>query len=371
MTMPKHLEWLNLKLVGNPISDWLIAIGLIVVLVLLVSLIKPILVRRLSVVARRTDTKLDDAIVKTVQATRIGLLLFVAIHIGSKYLTLPAKATTVVAGAATIAAFMQIGLWVGALLDFWISTSRARAMEVDAGATTSLGALSFIGRAVLWTMLVLLTLDNLGVNVTTLVAGLGVSGIAVALAVQNILGDLFASLSIIIDKPFVVGDFIIVDAYMGSVEHVGLKTTRLRSLGGEQIVMSNSDLLKARVRNYKRMQERRIVFSFGVLYQTTAEQLEQIPATVKEIITGLSNTRFDRAHFSAFGDSSLNFEVVYWMTTPDFNAYMDAQQAINLEMVRRFDKAGIGFAFPTRTLQVDGPVKVETTLVDKPRAATT
>lgn len=359
----KNLNWqdlLDYRLLKDPLRDWLIAIGIVTVVVLLVALLKPILIRRLSALARRTDTKLDDAAVKAVQATRIGLLFFVALHVGAKYLTLPGKLPLWLGHAATIAMFLQLGLWGGALINFWIQHSRNRALEVDAAAATSLGALSFILRLLLWVVVTLLTLDNLGINVTALVAGLGVSGIAVALAVQNILGDLFASLSIIIDKPFVVGDFIVVDSYQGSVEHVGLKTTRLRSLTGEQIIVGNGDLLKSRVRNYKRMQERRVLFSFGVEYSTPPEQLERIPAIVRELVEALPDTRFERAHFMAFGDSAYTYEVVYWVQNREYNVYADAQQRLNLGLVRRFAAENIAFAFPTRTLQVAGPVHIET-----------
>jgi len=195
--------------------------------------------------------------------------------------------------------------------------------------------------------------DNLGFNVTTLVASLGIGGVAVALAVQNILGDLFASLSIALDKPFVIGDFIVVDDIAGTVEHVGLKTTRVRSLSGEQVVFSNADLLKSRIHNYKRLYERRVLFGFGVLYRTPPEQLAAIPPMVREIITGQVGTRFDRAHFKGFGASSLDFEVVYFVLDPDYNRYMDIQQAINLELVNRFAAAGVEFAFPTRTVHIE------------------
>ena len=210
--------------------------------------------------------------------------------------------------------------------------------------------MSFIARVVLWSVIVLMALANLGIDVTALVAGLGVGGIAVALAVQNILGDLFASLTIVLDKPFVLGDFIIVGDYMGTVENVGLKTTRIRSLGGEQLVFGNSDLLSARVRNYKRMNERRIVFKIGVVYGTPHEKVERIPGMIREAVEHQENTRFDRAHFKEYGDSALVFETVYYMLVPDYNAYMDVQEGINLELYRRFQDEGIEFAFPTRTV---------------------
>jgi small-conductance mechanosensitive channel len=177
-----------------------------------------------------------------------------------------------------------------------------------------------------------------------------VGGIAVALAVQNVLGDLFASFSIVLDKPFVIGDFIIVGDHLGTVEHVGLKTTRIRSLSGEQLVFSNTDLLGSRIRNFKRMYERRVVFSLGVVYQTPARLLEKIPPMLRQIVESREQVRFDRAHFRDFGPHSLNFEIVYWVLSPDYALYMDIQQEINLEIYRRFEQEGIDFAYPTQTL---------------------
>ena len=191
-----------------------------------------------------------------------------------------------------------------------------------------------------------------GVEVGTLITSLGVGGIAVALAVQNILGDLFASISIVLDQPFIVGDFITVGEYMGTVEHIGLKSTRVRSLTGEQLIFSNSDLLDSRIRNYKRMANRRVSFTIGVTYQTPYEKLVEIPEIVQEIIEAQPQTSFDRVHFKAYGDSSLNFEVVYYMLTSDYDVFVDVQQAINLEIFRRFAEEGIEFAYPTQTVFV-------------------
>jgi len=185
------------------------------------------------------------------------------------------------------------------------------------------------------------------------VAGLGVGGIAVALALQNILGDVFASMSILLDKPFVTGDFITVDELMGTVEHVGLKTTRLRSLSGEQLVFANSDLLKSRIRNYQRMEERRVAFAVRLAYPTPAEKLAAIPAIVREIIDAQELARFGRSHFKSFGTFSLDFENVYYVKSPDYDTYMDVQQAINLAICRRFQEEGIEFAHPAQTAIVD------------------
>jgi small-conductance mechanosensitive channel len=341
---------LDSLLFDNTLRDWLTALGLALSINLLVGGIKWLLLHRMARLTRNTDTELDDAILYIAKSTRQWLVLGVTLYFGTRYLDLPERIGTVFTITATVSFFLQLGLWLAAAFRFWLDRYQRRMLATDAASATSLAALGFVGRVLLWAALLLVMLDNLGVDVTALVAGLGVGGIAVALAVQNILGDLFASLSIVVDKPFVIGDFVEVDNLSGTIEHVGLKTTRVRSLSGEQIVIANSDLLKTRIRNYKRMYERRILFRFGVLYQTPAEQLEAIPAMLREQIEATPNTRFDRAHFFGFGDSSLDFEVVYWMTLPDYNAYMDAQQSINLGLVRRFKAAGIDFAYPTRTV---------------------
>jgi len=214
--------------------------------------------------------------------------------------------------------------------------------------------LSFLGRVVLWSLVALLVLDNLGLNVTALVASLGIGGVAVALAVQNILGDLFASLSIAVDQPFVIGDSIVVDGLAGKVEHVGLKTTRIRALSGEQIVFSNNDLLKSRIHNYKRMEERRALFTLGVTYDTPHAKLARIAGWIRSAIESQEGVRFERAHFKTFGPSSLDFEAVYFVLSPDYSKFMDIQQAINLELVRVFAEQGIEFAFPTQTVYLAG-----------------
>ena len=199
---------------------------------------------------------------------------------------------------------------------------------------------------VLGSLVLLPALGLLGFNLTALLASLGIGGVAVALAMQNILGDLFASLAIALDRPFEVGDFIVIDAYMGTVEFVGLKTTRVRSLSGEQIILANTDLLKSRIRNFKRMTDRRATFNLNLDYGTPPEQLERIPEGIRRIIAARGRTRFDRAHFKAFGEAGLEFEVVYYVLDPDMNLYMDLQQAINLDLHRWFRAEGISFALP-------------------------
>lgn len=218
------------------------------------------------------------------------------------------------------------------------------------GTAGTLAGLRWLILFVAYVLILLLALQNIGVDVTSLIAGLGIGGIAVALAMQNILGDLFASLTIAMDRPFVIGDFIVVGSDMGTVENIGLKTTRVRSLSGEQLVFGNADLLSSRIRNYKRMRERRVVFGFGVVYATPPETLEAINALVRGAVEAQTNVRFDRCHFHRFGASSLEFEAVYYINSPDYNAHMDAQQAVHLSIVRAFRDGNIEFAFPTQML---------------------
>lgn len=253
----------------------------------------------------------------------------------------------------------QVALWASAIILVSVERAIARRQHTNPSSATYLMIVSLVGRIALWLVAVLVTLDNLGFNVTTLMASLGIGGIAISLALQNILGDVFSSISIALDKPFSIGDFIIVEDYMGTVEYVGLKTTRIRSLGGEQIVFSNSELLKNRIRNYQLMQERRIQFGFGVPFETALENIRKIPDLVQKIILDAGHAvRFDRAHFKGFGDSALEFEVVYFMLDPDYNKYMDIQQRINLAIMERFQEMNIQYAHPTRRLYLNVPDKV-------------
>lgn len=356
------MNWLTrYTFLDNSLQAWLTAIGIIALILVVLAIATRVAAKRLGTFAKQGTTldRVLESLAFMLRGTRWWLMFFVALHFGLQVLALPQRAYTLAGNAAAVALLLQIGLWGSRQVKFWIASYRDRAaQQTNLGATTSLGAISFISMTVLWALVLLTVLQSIGVNITALVAGLGVGGIAVALAVQNILGDLFASLSIVIDKPFEVGDFVVVDELAGTVEHVGLKTTRLRALSGEQLVFANGDLLGARVHNYKRMQTRRIVFEFGVLYSTPHDKLATIPAIVRQILEGIDNAKYDRSHFKAFGASSYDFETVYIMQTADFNTYMDVQQTINLELVRRFAEQGIGFAFPTRTIDFSNPLTI-------------
>ncbi|MGE0155875.1 MAG: mechanosensitive ion channel family protein [Geobacter sp.] len=335
---------------GNTVQDWLIAIGILVGAFLLLSSVKRILISRLSRLAAITAHDFDDLLVAVLKNTKTFILFATSTYLASTILTLKPTLTGPGLKLLVLTLLLQGGFWVSAGITFWLERSMQKRMDQDKSSATTLTFLGFLARIALWTIVLLLMLDNLGVNVTGLVAGLGIGGIAVALAVQNILGDLFASLSIVLDKPFVIGDFVVVDTFSGTIEHIGLKSTRIRCLSGEQLIIANNDLLKSRVRNYKRMTERRIAFNLGVTYQTPLEKLSAAKKIVSDIIDRQEHARLDRVHFQAFGDSALNFEVVYFVTDPDYALYMDVQEQINLAIFSSFAQQGIEFAYPTQTL---------------------
>ncbi len=337
------------EFLDNSLLNWLLAVIITIFALVLLRYLKGFVVRQLNRLAKLTKNDIDNFIAKLLGKTRTVFLLALAVYIGSLVLTMSTAVRSVISSVIFIALLFQAAIWGNALIDYWIDNYRKRE-ELSAGSVTMLATLNYIGRLVLWSIVVLLALDNMNIEVTALIAGLGVSSIAVALAVQNILGDLFASLSIVFDKPFEIGDFIIVDNYLGTVENIGLRSTRMRSLSGEQLVLSNADLLSSRIRNYKRMQERRVLFTLGVTYDTPYEKLKLIPEIVENIISAQENARFDRAHFKAYGAYSLDFEVVYYMLISDYAVYMDTQQEINLALFKAFAEQGIEFAFPTQTL---------------------
>ncbi len=346
------LDFLAYPLFNNTVQDWLLALTVSVLVFFLIRIIIRFGVSRLVRLAKQTSTIWDDAVSDALTQTRGLFVLIISLFLGSLLLEFSDRVSEVIISVTSIALFLQGGLWLNGIGQFWIEEESKRRRKIDPATVTTVSAMGFVGRLVLWALVAILMLDNLGFDVTALVAGLGVGGIAVALALQNILGDLFASLSIVLDKPFAVGDFLIIDEHMGAVENVGLKTTRVRSLSGEQLVFSNADLLKSRIRNYGRMFERRVVFKFGVTYQTPRDKLKKIPLMVRETIEAQDKVRFDRAHFQAYGTSSLDFEIVYYVLSPDYNQYMDIQQAVNLGIHERFEQEDISFAYPTQTVYV-------------------
>jgi small-conductance mechanosensitive channel len=306
---------------------------------------------RLARLASATSNRVDDVVVDVLGRTMVAFWAGLSTLVALLALELPVGFERVARVAIVLVSLLQLGVWGAAAVRHAIDL-RVGLASSDPSVRTGAGVLRVAGVVAVWAMVLILALDNLGVDITALVAGLGIGGVAVALATQNILGDLFASVSILLDKPFVVGDFVVVNEFLGTVEHIGVKTTRLRSLSGEQLVFANNDLLQSRLRNFKRMHERRVLFSVGVVYQTPRDKLAEIPVILRRLIAELPDTRFDRSHFSGFGDFALLFETVYYVLSPDYNRYMDLQQQLLLGIHREFARLGIEFAYPTQTLFV-------------------
>lgn len=341
---------MNTIIAGNTLTAWAVSLAIALTVVAGLFLLRRFAVARIRALSLRTETGVDDLIADVLSRTRTFFIVAIGVNVAKDWLAIPAPWRGRLHTVIVLLFFLQVALWGTAAAKFLLERYRTEKLKSDRGAASMIGALQFLVILLVWSVVALLALDNLGVNVTALVAGLGVGGIAIALAVQNILGDLFASLAIILDKPFVVGDFINVDDRVGTVEHIGLKTTRVRSISGEQIIFSNADLLGARIRNFGRMEERRIVFTLGVIYQTPRSDLERIPQLIRDAVTCEEHARFDRSHFSNYGASSIDFETVYYVNSADYGQYMDIQQRIYLRIHEAFENANVDFAYPTQTL---------------------
>jgi small-conductance mechanosensitive channel len=297
--------------------------------------------------------------------TTVWFLLIASVFLGLQTVELPPKAARVLLTVFTVASFWQIGLWATTAVVAALDRKQRRTLTVDRAAAGSLGIIGFMARLTIWSLVLLLTLSNLGIQIQPLLAGLGIGGIAVALAAQNILGDLFASLSITLDRPFVLGDSLQVDDFSGTVEYIGVKSTRLRSVNGEQIIIPNSNLLASRIRNQTRATERRVVFAISVGQETPRAQLQKIPGLIRSLIEAYPDVRFDRSHFAKIGATSFDFEAVYIVKTTEYNRHMDILQEINLRLVEAFEKEGIEFAHPAQRLYLEQQTPVQSQLVSK------
>lgn len=329
--------------------------GATFVLLLLAVLIARCILRRV-VISRRLERRQESGrmmqrfLLVVLRRTSKACVFIVVLFLALQWLW--ASETFVGKPFVTFTLIFQATLYASGFARRYLNSIRLRRGRDDPSRVSSFGILSIAAQVAVWSLALLVALQNLGFEITALVAGLGIGGIAIAFALQNILGDIFCSVAIILDKPFAVGDFIIVGEQMGTVENIGIKTTRVRSIWGEQIVFSNADLTSSRIRNYKRMKERRITFALGVVYETPADKLERIPGIIRETIASIPLTRFDRAHFKQYGDFALSFEIVYYVLNPEFNVYMDIQQKINLALFRRFKEENIQFAYPTQEIIV-------------------
>jgi small-conductance mechanosensitive channel len=358
--MPDWRALWYMEFLGNELGAWALALAVFLVTFTLLPLAKRVVSaqrRRLSGRAPQVHFAIDLTALLVARTSRL-FLLGAAIWFASRDLTFPPRLERWLTVSLVLLFWMQAALWAMTAVRFFIDTRRRRSTGSDTLLKSSMEVMLFGAGIIIWGVAVLLALDNLGVAIAPLLAGLGIGGIALALAVQTVLADLLASLSIALDKPFTLGDALTVDDCQGTVEHIGVKSTRLRSVNGEQIIISNGDLLKARLRNFGRLRERRSLFQLSVHYETAVAALAAVPRVVREIIEATPETRFDRCHLLRCGDTALQFEVVYYVTQPDYKTYAEAQQSINLRILERFRALEVSFAaaVPTRVrLLTEGP----------------
>ncbi|MEM7768970.1 MAG: mechanosensitive ion channel family protein [Cyanobacteria bacterium P01_A01_bin.37] len=344
-------SWDKTEILGNTIANYAIAISAIVGGILLISLIRKLVINRIRRWARRTANKLDDRFIQLLDRPVLLLLFLGTFYVGVNNLNLhpilKQSVNVICTGLAVITLIQIVSSLVEYLIRIYWFTHRD-----NPGLEQTINALMPAVKVVIWAIGLIFLLDNLGFDISAVVAGLGIGGVAVALASQGVLQDLFSYFAILFDRPFEIGDFIIVDDFIGTVEHVGIKTTHMRSINGEQLILANTDLTSTRIRNFRRMRRRRIVFSIGITYETGYTKIERIPGIIQSIVEQTSGVTFDRAHFLSYGDFSLNFEIVYFVETDDYSAYMDAQQQINLALKAAFEEEEIEFAYPTQVLYV-------------------
>jgi small-conductance mechanosensitive channel len=351
-------NFLNQTILNNRLWDYLVLVIVLILGLVIIRFFKTYILKHLKNWAKSTTTNIDDFAVKTIEKKLFPLLYYSLIYFGLYGLNLNIqvrRGINILGMALLVYYSVRFALdTLSYIMEYiWIKK------EVDNSRKGALNGIVFVIKVLIWCLAMIILLDNLGVKISGIVAGLGIGGVAVALAAQAILGDLFSYFTIFFDRPFEIGDFIIIGDFLGTVEHIGVKTTRLRSLSGEQLIFSNSDLTNSRVRNYKRMERRRVVFKLGVSYETDLASLKAIPNIITNIISGFTDAVFDRAHFTTYGDFSLNYEIVYYVLGNDYNRYMDIQQEINLQIKEEFEKRDIEFAYPTQTLFLKEPGRLE------------
>jgi small-conductance mechanosensitive channel len=334
---------------GNTALEYLIAFGVFVLSLVVLKFVQVVIVSRLKKFAKKTTTDLDDTAIAIFQSIKPPFYLLASLYVGLQYLQLTGVVGQIFYVLLVVVVVYEVVRALEKVLDYWMYRQSQKQGDGNFEQSKSMmRILKIVAKTTLWVIALLMILSNLGINITSLVASLGIGGLAVALALQNVLSDLFSSFSIFIDKPFEVGDYIKIGTDSGTVERIGMKTTRMRTLVGEELVVSNKELTTARVQNFKRMERRRELFSLGVAYETTKEKLEKIPELIKQAVEAVDHTEFSRCHFSTYGDFSLNFETVYYIDEADYTVYMDARQTVNFNIFEAFAKENVEFAYPTQ-----------------------
>lgn len=334
-------------------NPWILGLGISLLAYMVVYGTKRILCTRLSRLFGKTGNKWDDIVVHTLEHTTTVFMISLAVYISFRLVEHEPRYNLYVNRTFFVIAMLQVAIWMNFLVNQWVNSFINRKTRKNPAAASSISLIQLLAKLLIVSVVALFTLHNLGINITTILAGFGVGGIAVALALQKILGDLFSSLSIVMDKPFVVGDFIILDQYLGEVEKIGLKTTRIRSLSGEQIIISNSDMLSARIRNYKRLKERRIAFVIGLPLSSDPNNVKKAVSLITAVINSKDRVRFERSHLMSIGRSFLDIESVYWVLSDDYDLHMDIQQKILMDILLAFKAEGLETARPTQTVHIE------------------
>ncbi len=342
---------LNITILDNTILSYLIALGIFIISYSILKFFKFVILNRLKAFAEKTSFKWDDLIIELINMIGWPFYALLSLYISIQFLVVPPIVITILKSLLIIvSAFYAIKIVlriVEVALQTW---NEHREEKLDPSIIQMIHTVIKIS---LWSLAFITILANLGYDVSALIAGLGIGSLAVAFAFQRIMEDVFAYFVIHIDRPFKVGETVIVNGEGGTIERIGIKSTRIRSLkSGEELIVSNSQLLNSWIHNYGRVNKRRHLFTIGVTYETPTEKMKQIPEIIKEIVEkeGGSKVEFDRAVFKSYGDFSLNYEIVFYVKERDYGEYLRLVEKIYLAIKERFEKEGIEFAYPTQTV---------------------
>ncbi len=346
------MEFWDKEYFGNSVLNYFIFLGVLIACIVVIRIVGRMITKGIAVRRAKAGSAYGEMLISAVKHYLLPIAYFAAFYFCINLLTLNDTLTKAVAVVSTLFGIVMGAIFLSSLMVYFFGKMQR---GKDESGALAVKWMTIIAKILIWAIALILFLDNIGVKITSLVTGLGIGGIAIAFAAQSVLTDIFCFFTIFFDKPFELGDFIIAGEQMGTVEHIGVKTTRLRALNGEQLIFSNADLTSSRIRNYKSMQQRRVVFTLGVTYDTPYDKLREIPDLLKRIIESVEGVLFGRAHFSAYGAYSLSFEVVYYVLSSDYDQYMDLNQQINFKIKEEFERLGVEFAFPTQSIQLSSP----------------
>jgi len=345
-----EIDILQYNFLNNTILEYLIALGVFFLSLIILKTFKFSILKKLKKIAKRTSTELDDILINSIDAIGWPLYFFLSLYIAIQFIQFPDIIGKIITYIILIALIYYIVKAIQQLIDFGFGKIIIKKQKEEGFDPAIINLSKNLIKGLLWISAAIIILQNFGYNLSTLLAGLGIGGLAIAFALQNILADIFSSFSIYFDKPFQVGDYIVIGKDKGTVKKIGIKSTRIETLQGEELVVSNQELTGTRVRNFKKMEKRRVVLSLGATYQTPIEKIKKVPELVKDIFNNVDKADLDRVHFKEFGNSSLNFEVVYFINSNEYSQYMDIQEDVNLAIKETFEKEDIEFAYPTQTV---------------------